>query len=97
MYKELSKELLSFLQDCPSMFHAVDRMKNELTANGYVEIMEGRKWDVKPGGKYFVTRNNSSIIAFNVGTELENYSFNMISSHTDSPVFKVKENAEVEV
>ena len=50
-----------------------------------------------PGGKYYVTRNNSSIIALKVGSNLENYSFNVAASHSDCPTFKLKENAELEV
>ena len=52
---------------------------------------------MEQGKNYFVCRNDSSIIAFQLGTELEEYSFNIASSHTDSPVFKLKEKAELEV
>lgn len=97
MYNEVSKDLLTFLKKSPSTFHAVHNLKAELEENGYVELLEGKKWDVVPGGKYYVTRNNSSIIAVNVGTDLEDYSFNVASSHSDSPTFKLKEFAEIEV
>lgn len=49
------------------------------------------------GGKYYVSRNGSSLIAFQVGTELRSYSFNIAASHSDSPTFKVKESAEINV
>lgn len=97
MYQEVTKDLLTFLKKSPSTFHAVHNLKAELEANGYVELLEGKKWNVVPGGKYYVTRNNSSIIAVNVGTDLEDYSFNVASSHSDSPTFKLKEFAEIEV
>lgn len=97
MFKQSSQELLSFLEKCPTAFHAVDAIASELEENGYVELLEGKSWEVKPGGKYYVTRNNSSIIAFHVGTKLDNYSFNVVSSHSDYPTFKVKENCEIEV
>ena len=71
MYKEISQELLSFLQKSPTAFHAVDNIRNELIENGYQELLEGKTWKVIPGGKYFVTRNNSSIIALNIGTKLD--------------------------
>ena len=49
-----------------------------------------------PGGKYYVTRNNSSIIALKVRKlNLENYSFNVAASHSDCPTFKLKKNAEL--
>ena len=54
--------------------------------------MENRK-----GGKYYVTRNHSSILAFKVGNQLDEYSFHVTASHSDSPTFKIKENAEIEV
>ncbi len=97
MYREISKELLTFLKKSPSPFHAVANLKEELAANGYEELLEGKAWNVKAGGKYFVTRNGSSIIAVHVGTKLENYSFHVAASHTDSPTFKIKENAEIRV
>ena len=62
-----------------------------------MELLEGKEWTISPGGKYFVTRNGSSIIAFQVGTELDEYGFQVVASHSDSPTFKVKENAELEV
>ena len=97
MYKEISKELVSFIQKSPTAFHAVEQMRSLLKDNGYEELLEGRKWHIEPGHRYFVTRNNSSIIALNLGTQLDNYSFNVAASHSDSPTFKLKENAELEV
>ena len=97
MYKEISNEMLSFLQKSPSAFHAVDNIKNELKKENYEELLEGQNWNIKPGGKYFVTRNNSSIIALNLGKKLDHYGFNVVASHTDYPTFKIKENAEIEV
>lgn len=97
MYKEISKELVSFIQKSPTAFHAVEQMKSLLKDNGYEELLEGKKWHIEPGHRYFVTRNNSSIIALNLGTQLDNYSFNVAASHSDSPTFKLKENAELEV
>ena len=97
MYRESSKELLAFLQKSPSVFHAVQNIKEELLKNGYEELLESRSWKIVPGGKDFVTRNQSSIIAICVGEELEEYSFNVAASHSDCPTFKVKENAEIEV
>lgn len=97
MYKQVSKELLDFLQKSPTAFHAVETIENELQQNGYEKLLEGQVWQIAHGGKYYVTRNNTSIIAFHVGTKLENYSFNVAASHSDYPTFKIKENAEIEV
>ena len=83
MYKKISEELVNFIKNSPTAFHAIDNISKRLKENGYEELLEGKCWDVKPGGKYFVTRNNSSIIALNIGTKLDNYSFNVAASHSD--------------
>lgn len=97
MYKELSQELVSFIKKSPTAFHAVENMSEILRNEGYEELLEGRAWNVQEGHKYYVTRNNSSIIAFHIGEDLDNYSFNVAASHSDSPTFKIKENAEIEI
>lgn len=97
MYKEISEGMLSFIKKSPTAFHAVDNLRNILKSNGYEELLEGSSWSIVPGGKYFVTRNNTSIIALKLGTRLEKYGFQVAASHSDSPAFKVKENAELEV
>ena len=83
MYRGISEELLDFLQKSPTAFHAVENIKKELNKDGFVELLEGKPWKMAPGGKYYVTRNNSSIIALKVGSNLENYSFNVAASHSD--------------
>ena len=97
MYKEISEELVSFIKKSPTAFHAIEQMSQTLKANGYQELLENESWSIIPGGRYFVTRNQSSIIAFHLGEDLEHYSFNVAASHSDSPTFKMKENAEIEV
>ncbi len=97
MYRKISQEMTEFLKECPTAFHAVEKIRKELEDNGYERLRENEEWEIKPGGKYFATRNDSSIIAFSIGEKPENYSFNIAASHSDSPTFKVKENAELEV
>lgn len=91
---DYNKELMSFLDKSPTAFHAISSIKKKLVASGYFELVESEKWELTEGGKYFVTRNDSSIIAFRVP------SFNFIgfmigAAHSDSPAFKVKENPEI--
>lgn len=89
--------LLSFLDDSPTPFHAVSTMKRELLAAGYEELREQQEWVVSEGGRYFVTRNDSSIIAFTTPTfDFAHRGFRMIGAHTDSPCLKLKPNAHVE-
>lgn len=97
MYKEISKEMLEFIKKSPSVFHAVEAIKNELSKNGFIELLESEKWKLEKGKKYYVTRNYSSIIAFDIGESVDDeYSFNIVASHSDSPCFKIKDNYKIE-
>ncbi|MDE7312231.1 MAG: M18 family aminopeptidase [Eubacterium sp.] len=96
MYKKISQEMTEFLKECPTAFHAVAKIGRELEGNGFERLRETGEWNIKPGGKYYVTRNDSSVIAFCIGTELSDYSFHIAASHSDFPTFKVKEHAELE-
>ena len=89
--------LVEFLKKSPYAFHAVENLRQMLLAEGFTELPESCRWDVKPGGRYFTTRNGSSILAFRVGTELSEPCFTLTASHSDSPCFKIKENAELRV
>ena len=89
--------LLSFLDDSPTPFHAVTTMKRELLAAGYQALDEQEEWVISEAGKYFVTRNDSSIIAFTTPTlDFAHQGFRMIGAHTDSPCLKLKPKAHVE-
>ena len=89
-------ELTDFLSRTPSAFHAIENLSIMLSGAGFVRLTEGEKWDVQRGGAYFVTRNLSSLIAFRV-PEDGFTSARIAASHSDSPVFKIKENAELTV
>lgn len=93
---QITEELLKFIEMSPSPFHAVDTISKRLEKEGFMALQESESWTLEPGQRYYVTRNGSSILAFKVGKHLENYSFNMVASHSDSPVFKVKERAEIQ-
>ncbi|WP_019226952.1 M18 family aminopeptidase [Sedimentibacter sp. B4] len=96
MYIKASKDLIEFIKKSPSVFHAVDALKTELKSEGFEELTEGKKWNIQKGSNYFVTRNHSSIIAIKVGENLDDYSFNIVASHCDSPSFKIKDNYKIE-
>ncbi|MFR2885634.1 MAG: hypothetical protein ACLTCB_05095 [Merdibacter sp.] len=91
MYKQVSEELLSLIQQSPSCFHAVRTISALLEEAGYTQLNECDSWKLEKGGKYYTTRNGSSVIAFAIGEELDDYHFQLTSSHSDSPTFKVKE------
>ena len=96
MYQETAKELIQFIEKSPTCFHAVASMKEILEKEGYTELKEADKWEIKKGGNYYVTRNDSSLIAFSV-QEGEAKGFRIMASHSDSPCFKIKENPEMTV
>ena len=88
-----SADLCSFIEKSPTQFHAVRNMENELLSAGFEKLDEKKRWNIRRGGSYFVTRNSSAIIAFRLNENEEGFS--IVSAHTDSPAFKVKTNPEV--
>lgn len=96
MFYETSEELLGFIEKSPSGFHAVANMKEMLTVEGFREIEESEEWKLEIGGKYFVTRNDSSMVAFSVPSKKWK-GWHIMASHSDSPSFKIKENPEISV
>ena len=94
--KETVNQLLDFIENSPSPFHAIANMKQGLDKAGYEQLLEGEEWELKKGGKYYVIRNQSSIIAFRI--PMDGYlGFQIMASHSDSPGFKIKENPEMDV
>lgn len=90
-------KLADFIKASPTQFHAIANIAQILEENGFHKLTEGSAWNLAPDGHYYVIRNNSSIIALKTGTDLEEYGFNVTASHSDSPTFKIKENAEIAV
>ncbi len=82
---------LDFVKNTPTAFHAVSELRKILNENNYVELKETEKWNLEKGGKYFITRNSSSIVAFTIPVEgFESYK--ITAAHLDSPTFKLKPN-----
>ena len=90
METNIISELTTFIEHAPTAFHAVAELKEILKQEGFEELKESEKWEIKPGKRYYVTRNNSSIIAVKAGKELDSYSFHVTASHSDSPAFKTE-------
>ncbi|XP_071734642.1 probable aspartyl aminopeptidase [Rutidosis leptorrhynchoides] len=84
-------DLLDYLNESWTHFHATAEAKRQLIAAGFHLLSENDEWELKPGGRYFFTRNMSCLVAFAVG---EKYSvgngFHVIAAHTDSPCLKLK-------
>ncbi|MGN0511007.1 MAG: M18 family aminopeptidase [Lachnospiraceae bacterium] len=89
------EELFSFIEKSPSAFHAVETMRQELENAGYHQLLESESWVLHRGGKYYVIRNGSSIIAFRIPAK-GFVGYQIVASHSDSPSFKIKENPEME-
>lgn len=89
-----AQSLLDFIDASPSPWHVVDNAKTELSAQGFVELVEGERWQIKPGGRYFVTRSGSSLIAFVIGLGAPaEHGLRIIGAHTDSPGLRLKPHA----
>jgi len=88
--------LLEFLQASPTPFHATKNIAQQLTEAGFVELREGDAWNLQPGGRYWLTRNDSSIIGFVFGQRpMLETGIRMVGAHTDSPCLKVKPQPEL--
>lgn len=85
-----AQEMIAFVNECPSMFHAAAALAKRLEAAGFEYLPEGQPWCVVRGGRYCTARNNSSVIAFKVGADLDEYHFQLTAAHSDSPSYKVK-------
>eukprot|EP01038_Epipyxis_sp_PR26KG_P012353 gene12353-16567_t len=88
---QFANEFLAFLNHSCSAFHAVEFAKAQLIAVGYEELSEKAPWNIAKGNKYFFTRNDTTIIAFDIGSSYESGGpLTVIGAHTDSPCFKIK-------
>ena len=81
--------LINFIEKSPTAFHAVASCAEMLDSQGYSRLFEGDEWNLEAGKGYYITRNQSSVIAFRVPKEKPR-NFMVAASHTDSPMFKVK-------
>ena len=98
MEKQYAKELIEFIHESPTNFHAVANAKKELLSNGFKQLFSGEAWQIEKGGKYFVTKNHSSLFAFEIGSgEIAEDGFKIVCAHSDSPTFRIKPNAEMPV
>ena len=96
--QQFAQELLEFIDESPSSFHAVESVKKMLIPHGFQELQLTERWSLIPGEKYFLTRNGSALIAFVIGHGMpEKHGFRLIGVHTDSPSFRVKPFPEIPV
>ena len=88
------KKFQAYLDSAHSVYHATAGLVQELETAGYTCLQEQNSWQLKPGGKYYLTRGGSALVAFRI-PEQTPAGFLMAAAHTDRPAFKVKENGEL--
>ncbi len=92
---KLTDDLLDFINNSPTAFHASENIAAALERKGYVRLHEEERWELSAGGRYYVMRNDSAVIALALGTAaVAEQGFRIIGAHTDSPLMKVKHEAE---
>lgn len=89
----VNSELFDFIKKSPSAYHTVETVSQALNALGYSELSEGEDWDLADGGRYYVKRNGTSIIAFRAKKLASG--FMIAASHSDSPAFRLKMTPEL--
>ncbi len=107
-FDKYNQGLLQFIEKSPEAYHAVGSIKEMLLEAGYTELKENDGFRLKPDGKYFVTRNGSSVAAFHIPGAVDSTQeieavadsikgFHIVAAHSDSPTFKVKEKPDMKV
>ncbi len=91
---ERIEALKGFLDEAHSVYHALNAICRQLQQQGYTRLAEEADWDLVPGGKYYLTRGGTAVVAFRIPQQ-EPTGFLMSASHSDRPTFKVKEHFEL--
>ncbi|WP_036729574.1 M18 family aminopeptidase [Peptoniphilus mikwangii] len=93
---KISKELIEFIDNSPCSYFAVRNMAGLLEKFGFKKLECKDNWELKKGDKCYITNNDSSIIAFTIGrNDVEKTGFKIVGSHSDSPGFRIKNNAQM--
>ena len=93
--KKTVSDFLSFLDNSPSCYHAAANLTAMLKEEGYTRLQEHQSWNLVPGGKYYLVRGGTSLLAFRIpeGTPA---GFMMSASHCDRPGYKLKGSGELQ-
>jgi len=93
--EKFNYDLMDFIAMSPTPFHAVEQIIYKLECAGYQRLYEADSWQLEDKQGYFVTRNDSSIIAFKMGEDIVSNGIQMVGAHTDSPCLKVKPEPDI--
>ena len=96
-FQKCAKDMMEFIEKSPTAFQTVENLKQVFAELGFWELKETEKWETEPGQGYYVTRNDSALIAFRMPQTEEPKGFHISAAHADSPAFKVKESPEMTV
>ena len=92
-----ASKFVNFLNRSPTQFHVVEQARQLLLNAGFIELKLAETWQTRPSGKYFTTKNESTLIAFRLGANYKpGNAFALVGAHTDSPCLKVKLNSRKE-
>ena len=94
---QYGNEMISFINESPVACIVIQNIKNILLKNGYKEVKENHKYNFKLGEKVFIIRNDTTMIALNIGKNMSgnNINFHVVATHADSPCFKIKPQADI--
>jgi len=92
--KNTTQELLGFIATCTSPYHTVATSRKLLTDNGFAELKQADSWHLAPGGKYFTTVYDSTLLAFRIGAKAST-GLKIAAAHTDFPCFRIKPQAGI--
>lgn len=97
--REYAQTVVDGLASSASPFHSVQTVKDLLNDGGFTKISEADKWNLEAGGKYYYTRNKTTLVAFIVGTGCEKESpslFKVVGCHTDSPCIRIAPKSQID-
>ncbi len=93
---EFARQLIDFCHASPTAFHAVASTRTILEKSKFQELEEGDEWKIKAGGRYYIVRNDSALLAFVAGSKpVASAGFKIVGAHTDSPCFRIKPAPEM--
>lgn len=93
--KTIARGLMEFLDKSPVNFYAARTVAERLDAAGYESLDPRAAWNIKPGGKYYMVKNDSAVFAVEVADAAPSAGFRIISAHSDSPTFRIKPHPEM--
>lgn len=93
---QYNNSLFSFLSSSPTPYHATASIENFLRVHRFIQLQENNRWQLEKGHSYFLTREDSALIAFTLGSgEAVEQGFRMLAAHTDSPCLQIKPRPDI--